>query len=612
MNFAGGFAGRILRVDLTRGEVKAEPLDSSLAERYIGGLGLTIKLASDIIKPGTDALCPDNPVVLGTGPLVGTDLPATSRVYAVTRLPASGTVGWCGGGGVNFGCNLKNAGFDHVVFEGRSEKPVLVKIVDDEVNIIDAGGLWGRGVEETCESLWKDFGRPAGVISIGRAGENLVSFSMAFVDRLSTLGRGGFGAVMGSKNLKAVFVRGTRGIKVADRKRYTRLSGSLFQKIREYQHLKEWQELGLIRSLPLVPKEVYEKIKKRRIACVSCPIGDKDVIEIPDGEFRGTVICSTSAVNLFVPLIHGFRDWREAIKLSAELDEYGLDIFESFGLMAFAKALCENGLISKEDVDGGIDPGSFESMSRWAAKISAREGLGDILAEGFNGLIREFGEEAKQYAPPIVKGMMPYVGPRAPLAWRLFGTMELGQVLDPRGPHVGASGSPTYFAKRPLDVFPKHLRRMGVPEEAIKRILPNMGSPEKEQELKVGTLLKYSHAWFIMLGSLGICARAQINRFYNAQLCAELYEAVTGIKTDLDSLRERVDRVWTLLRIANVREGLTRDDESIPQQWFEHPPFNDYLTEKPVKREDLEEMISDYYREWGWDENTGIPRGIND
>jgi aldehyde:ferredoxin oxidoreductase len=199
---AGGFAGSVLYVDLTFGEIKQEPLDIALAEKFIGGLGFTIKLAYDMIKPGIDALDSGNPIILGSGPLVGTDLPASSRVFAVTKFPTSGTIGWCGGGGVNFGFLLKNAGYDHVVIEGRADEPVFLKIIDNEIEIFDARSLWGHGVEDSCEALWKEFGRPAGIISIGQAGENLVPFSMAFIDRLSTLGRGGFGAVMGSKNLK--------------------------------------------------------------------------------------------------------------------------------------------------------------------------------------------------------------------------------------------------------------------------------------------------------------------------------------------------------------------------------------------------------------------------
>lgn len=602
---AGGFAGAVLEVDLTRGRVEIKPLDRAVAEKFLGGLGTCIKLASDRTPPGIDPLSPDNPVVLGAGPLVGTSLPATSRVYALTRLPASRTIGWAGGGGMNFGVNLKNAGFDHVIITGRADAPVYLEIEDHEVNIRDASGLWGKGVEESYNELVAGRDEPPGVISIGQAGERLVSFSMAYVDRFSTLGRGGLGAVLGSKNLKAVVVKGTRGIEVADRKAYRNLSGELMGRIREYPYLKEWQELGLVKSLPLVPRDVYRKIKKRRTACVSCPVGDKDVIEIPDGPFKGLVACSSSAVNLFTPMIFGISDYREAVRLSSALDEYGLDMFEFFGLVGFAKKLADQGIIPAEAAREEINPSSLESMLRWAEMISRREGLGDIMAGGIDAMIAEFGKPARELAPPSVKGMIPYVGPGAPLAWELFGTMELGQVLDPRGPHVGASGSPTYFARRPLEVFPKHLERMGVPKEAIERIIQN--TADGEEGLKVGALLKYSHSWFTILGSLGICARAQINRFYNAELCANLYQAVTGIETDLPELRRRADRAWTLLRLANLKQGADREQDALPEKWFGKRGFKDYLTGEPARPADAEAMIEDYYREWGWDEKTGEP-----
>jgi aldehyde:ferredoxin oxidoreductase len=186
--------------------------------------------------------------------------------------------------------------------------------------------------------------------------------------------------------------------------------------------------------------------------------------------------------------------------------------------------------------------------------------------------------------------------------------MELGQVLDPRGPHVGASGSPTYFALRPLDVFSKHLERMGVPQEAIDRIIKPGREPDEKEDLKVGALLKYSHAWFVILGSMGICARGQINRFYSAETCAQLYEAITGIPTDLPALRERVDRVWTLYRMANLRDGLVpQKDEVAPEKWFGKGGFKVYLTGEPLKRAETERMIKDYYNEWGWDPETGVP-----
>ncbi len=605
-----GFAGKILRVDLTGGEIKREPLDMVMAERYIGGLGLCVKLCHDTIKPGCDALSPENPIVLGAGPFVGSNLPSTSRVYSVSKLPSSGTIGWCGAGGFTFGVMLKNAGFDHVIIEGRSERPVYLRIFDDQVDLVDAAHLWGRNVEETCDSIWETYGRPTGVLSIGQAGENRISFSMAFIDRISTLGRGGFGAVMGYKNLKAVVVKGSGGVNVADRKRYKVLSQSLLDTIRAWPHLGKAQEMGMTQAFSFVPREEYSLIKKSRAACVSCPIGCKDIIEIPDGPFRGLVKCTSSVINLYTPVLYGFKDYRESIKLIATMDDFGLDAFEFFGIMALAEKLVDRGIIPDTQADPRIRLDSFDSMDAWARKISLREGLGDVLANGFKGIIDECGASAGDLAPALIKGMSPYAGPGSALSWDRFGTMELGQVLDPRGPHVGSSGSPTYFALRPLDVFPKHLERMGVPADAIKRIIKSESEPEKKEDLKIGALLRYSHAWFVILGSMGICARGQINRFYNAEVCAQLYEAVTGIPTDLPALRERVDRVWTLYRMANLREGLApRKDEAPPEQWFGKAGFKTYLTGEPLTRSETELLIKDYYNEWGWDPETGIPPG---
>jgi aldehyde:ferredoxin oxidoreductase len=602
---AGGFAGNILFVDLTKGITKKSPLEMQMAEKYGGGLGLTIKLAYDRIVSRHDALSPENPIVIGAGPLVGTNLPASSRVYGVSKFPGSGTIGWCGGGGGIFGCFLKNAGYDHIVIEGKSPSPVYITIVNDDVEIRDASSIWGKGVEETCEVLWNQYGRPAGVIAIGQAGEHQVSFSMAYIDRHSSLGRGGFGAVIGSKNLKAILVKGSKGIRVARAKSYSALSQPLFKKIRDYPYLKEWQDLGLLKSLPIISKENYHEIKVRRIACVSCPIGDKDVVRVGGKGNNEEYRCSSSAVNLLTPLIYGFKDYKTAITCITILDEYGLDMFEFFGIMSYAKALQDAGILVAETAEEKIDLTSLHSMEMWAKKISFREGIGHVMAGGFREMFRHFGDDTKKYAPYTIKGMLPYVGPRGPLPWNLFGTMELGQAMDHRGPHVGASGSPTYFAKRELEAFMPNMRRMGIPEDAIVRIVTGMGTPT--QDLRVGILLRYSHQWFSILGSLGICARAQINRFYNARLCAALYEAVTGITTGPDTLALRADRAWTLLRMANVKEGHTRRDDDLPDTWFEDPSFRNYITGQPLSRQEVAVMIDDYYNEQGWDVTTGIP-----
>jgi aldehyde:ferredoxin oxidoreductase len=608
----GGFAGKVLRVDLTSGRIEAEPLEAGLAEKYIGGLGLCLKLAYDTIEPGCDPLSPGNPIVFGVGPLVGTDLPSTSRFYAVSKLPASRMVGWCGAGGFTFGVMLKNAGFDHVVIEGRSPRPVVLSIDDGRVELRDAGDLWGRGVDDTCRAIRgeteSDSETPTGVLCIGPAGENLITFSMAFIDRISTLGRGGFGAVMGSKNLKAVTARGTGGVRVADRRQYRDLRRGLLEAIGAWPHLQDAQDLGLLQAFPLISKAEYHRVKKRRVACVSCPIGCKDVIEVPDGPHAGLVKPTSSIINLLTPNLYGFQDYLESIKCINTVDDLGLDMFEFFGLMVMAEKLVDHGVIPAGAADPEIRPDRLDSMEAWARKISLREGLGAVLAGGFEGVIDEFGPAARDLAPALIKGMHPYAGPGSAVPWDRFGTMELGQLLEPRGPHVGSGGSPTYFAQRPLPAFYKHLRRMGVPEAAIARIVREGAGPDDPPELKVGALLRYSHAWFTILGSLGVCARGNINRFYDAETCARAYQAVTGIATDLPALHHRVARVWTLYRLINLREGLTRAKAEVPPpQWFGPDGFKEYLTGEPLTPAAVDEMIGDYFREWGWDPETGVP-----
>ena len=604
----GGFAGKIVTVDLSREEIKTESLLPELATDFVGGLGLCLKLAYETIPQGVGALNEDNVIVLGAGPLVGTNLPAVSRVFAVTKMPTSNTIGWAGSGGVNFGCQLKNAGFDHIIIKGKATRPVFLSIADDKVEIKDAGSLWGLNMSDACEEIWNEVKPPSGIICIGQAGENQVSFSMAFIERTATLGRGGLGAVMGSKNLKAIVAKGSKGIAIGDKKRYNSIVRPFLQRIRDYPYLKEWQELGMIKSFPGITEDIYDKIKVRRKACVSCPVGCKDVIRIDDGHFKGLVSHTSSVINLFTPMFYGFKDYRDSIKLITDLDQYGMDAFEFFGLMTFAKSLSDNGVIPKDRLITDVAIDSLSSMESWAEAIALRQGLGDIFADGFQGVIDEFGESAASLAPALVKGMHPYAGPGSAISWDLFGSMELGQILDPRGPHVGSGGSPTYFAKRPMDVFPKHFKRMGIPEDAFERILTTSGISDQKPALRVGRLLKYSHSWFSTLGSLGICARAQINRFYNAQLCAELYESVTGIETSLPDLRKRVERVWTLYRLLNLREGLNRQEkETVPTRWLKDGGFKDYVSEQPLNKDQIEEMIEDYYEEWGWDRKTGQP-----
>jgi len=613
----GGYAGNILYVDLTKNEAHKEPVAPGLAKAFIGGLGFSVKLAYEHIKPGIEPLSPENTIIIGAGPLVGTIAPGSSRIYAAAKLPINNAIGWAGGGGMTFGAMLKNAGYDNVVIKGRASRPVYLKIFDDDVEICDAGDLWGKGVEETSEQLWTKFSWPTGIITIGQAGENSVKFAMSFVDNASTLGRGGFGAVMGSKNLKALIVKGTKGVRVSHPRKFMKLVDGLFQRVKGWERLDEWHEFGFWLGLPVVPKEMFYELNKDRLSCISCPIGDKDVVEIKKGKFKGLTKVTTTAINSVTPVLFGLSV-EDSIKCTGTLDDYGMDMFEFFSVVSFVNELYDHGMITAEHMESKI-PLDLESLEKWAGKIANREGFGDILAEGLPGIIDKFGRESQRFAPPMSKGLSVYSGPTGPLIWDRFGTMELTQLVNPRGAHVAAGGSPTYYAVRPLEKFPTHLDRMGVPESAAKRILPQprewqwglkfgLVSPEDKAGLNVGRLTRYSEDWLSVLGSLGVCARAQINRFYYANLLAELYSAATGIQIGREELMKAGERVWNLLKAANVREGFTRKDDSFSQRWLEEKSqFIEYTGKVKISSEIADKFLDDYYEERGWDVERGIP-----
>ncbi len=602
----GGYAGNILQVDLSSGEIKKEPLDMKLAGEFLGGLGMSVKLAYDMMQPGIDPLSPANPIIIGAGPLVGTFAPGSSRVFSLTRLPANNSVGWGGAGGMSFGCMLKNAGYDHVIVTGRANNPVYLNISDDDIEICDAASLWGKTVNQTSNELCEKHGRPLGVTTIGQGGENLVKFSMAFVDKTSTLGRGGLAAVFGSKNLKAIVTRGTKGVRVADRKRFKKVCDQMFERIKNYPALKECHEMGFLKQMPVMPKEVYlEKFKKRRISCVGCPIGDKDILQIKEGRFEGLVKYATSAINTVISFLYGITDYFEAVKLLDILDGYGLDMFEAFGLLKFADNLYKQGIITSGDLGSEGIEFNYDSVADWFGKIAHREGFGDVLADGFDGVVAKYGEESEKFAPSISKGLTAYMGVKGPLFWDLFGTMEFGMAVHMRGPAAAPGGStPLYSTRgRPIEWIKMHMDRVGIPADAIERIL----SGKDGMKINVGRFEKYGQEFFFASACLGTCVRAHINRFYSNKIHAEMFSSATGIETTGAELLKAAERGYNLLKMANVREGFSRTADKFPENWFEEPMHMDYYENVKITREIAYKLLGDYYDERGWDIETGIP-----
>jgi len=566
------------------------------------------------MRRGAAALSPENPVIIGAGPLIGTLAPGASRVVCTTKFPLTSAVGTASGS-MNFASQLKYAGYDHLVITGAASKPVYLRIADDDVEICDASALWGMDACEAADALWEEHGNDCGIISIGQAGENLVRFSLALVDKTATLGRGGLGAVFGAKKLKAIVVSGSGGVSVADAKGFLEIVEGLYERLRRYPLRDACVDLGIMSNwenyvkqfftpdvqekvAKLYGVETYKKVKKMRVACPSCFIADKDVLEIRDGAFAGLITYASSFFN--ATLFSKFTDdYREALKLTDMLNRYGLCLLTFSSLADFLIRIYENGIVRKEDMDGMELRRDFSTLAGLIEKITFRRGVGNVLADGWTAVFQKFDAE-RQAA--VVKGKDCLWDPRL----SGLGTMEFEQIVCPRGPTSATGGSPTYVPGTPPEAFRRHCERMGAPGDAIERILA--------AGLNIGRLTRYAEDWYAVLSSLGICNRHMNNRFYSAKICAELYSKATGVKISAAELMRAAERAWNVFKAVNVREGFTRAHDKIPEHWFEPLRFEggvatlmDYYRTKELSKDDLGKMLDDYYDERGWDVKKGIP-----
>lgn len=615
-----GYTGGLLNLDLNNHEIETKNLTLDSITQYIGAFGINCMLLANNLKPKTDPLSPNNVIVIGTGPLVGTLTPGASRTVGTTKFPASNAIASvCGS--MSFGMYLKLSGYDNVILSGRSENPIYIEITDEKVEFHDASNLWGRDLIETTDFLWSKYGH-CGVIAIGQAGENLVKSSLALIDKTATLGRGGFGAVMGSKRLKAILVKGKKGIKIANPTEFWKLHAKLYDRMRKYPQRKEWQKLGLMKSLPIgmilaakgekaktkqsSERTYLKKLKKRRIACPSCPIGDKDILEIKEGDYSGLVQYTSSVVNAFgLLLLDDISTYNEAVKGFDIINRYGLDALTIIQFLEFCTDLYKKGVLTKEN--SGLEwKKDYTTLTKLCELIVERKGFGAILAEGWKKLAETFDDVEKDML--VIKGLDQVLEPR----WTRLGTMEFEQIVNPKGAHVASGGSPTYFAPgRPLEKFKTHFYRMGIPEPAIQRIYD---PPKKEMGLNVGRLTRYAEDWYTVLTNLGICGRAQINRFYSLESVTAFYNAVTGLEASPEDLRKAAERSWNLLKLLNVKEGFSRAADTFPQQWFEPLKFGDmelkfldFYGGTEITLEIATQLLEDYYDERGWDIKTGIP-----
>lgn len=603
-----GWKGTILRVDLTKEEITKQPLDEAVARNFIGGRGLNSKTLFDEVNPGIDPLGPENVLCLAPGPLTGTPLSLTSRIEVSTLSPYSGILG-DGNVGGSFATFLKWAGFDQIVITGRASDLKYLWIDDGNVELRDASALWGKTTWETTDILQERHGKDVSVACIGQAGENLVRFASTIVEKHSSAARGS-GAVWGSKNLKAIAVRGIGEVELASPEEFKQLA----QEDREFffkDHLQHeviavyGTHIGMMSWWPgykyfqkylpadeipeaLTPK-AWKKYEIGRAGCHDCPVGCKDVYRIPAGRRAGEegsalefecIACLGTNCSIQDPIV--------IMEMENLADAYGMDVIGLGNTIAFAKDLYNRGIITDKDTGGlSLDWEDADSQIELIHQTALREGFGNLIAEGMYSLAKIIGRGAMDLCYHV-KGLS-----RGPHPAGLF---ALAHATSTRGADHLRGRSWAYGENDP-EVFPILIQTGMLPPQMSQEPVKGLTISERATTLTdaIGRCKGAVNSW--------VCAVPLVWKYPLWDGLAKLLSLATGFEFDAAKLEEAADRIYALERAFNVRQGITRKNDWLPQR--------PEVKGTPQGEEELEkhaEMLTEYYRVHGYDLKTGIPR----
>ncbi len=594
------YAGRILHIDLSTGKVKTEPLKEEHAKEYIGGIGLGIRLLMDYSKPGTDAFSPDNPLIFVTGPLSGTMGPTAGNGYAVTsKSPATRGVAESKAHGF-FGPELKRAGYDAVIFTGKAEKLVYAWIDDDSVHLLDAQHLKGKSPYETDVALKEELGDYyIRVSAIGEAGEKLVRFASIINDEFRAIGRTGMGAVMGSKNLKAVAVRGTKDVGVADLEGFKEFIKMIHERMkgpatRKYRTLGTPENVLVLNALAALPTRNFtqatfegaervsgeylnEHFVKKIIGCATCAMRCDHVAVVPEGPYKGSMTRMEFECLWALGPSCGVDRLDAIIEAMRLCNDYGIDGISTGVTVGFAMDLYEHGILKKKDVDGlDLSFGNHEALIEMVKRIGTRSGIGDILAEGTKGAAEKIGKGAEKYACHI-KGL------------------ELPG-YDIRGLKTAALGFAVSFRGA------CHLRSGAYSPDVKGKV--NRFAIEKGR----GKIVMDNEDIYNVIDSLILCKFSRGTYYDGLEDMANYYSLATGIKVTPEDLRKAGERINNLARLFNIREGVgTREFDALPPKIMNVPiPDEGVAKGSVVNKEEFDLGLDDYYEARGWTKE-GMP-----
>jgi aldehyde:ferredoxin oxidoreductase len=611
MNFS--YSGRTIYVNLSEGAiVKKQHLD--LVRNYLGGRGINIRILYDLLKPHTDPYGAENLIIFGVGSLVGTLTPGACRGRVASISPLTGILGDSSVGG-HWCPELRFAGYDHIVITGRSEKPVYLWIKDELCEIRSADHVWGKDVLDTDKTLRQEVGdEDAEILCIGPAGENLVRYACIACSVYDFAGRTGMGAVMGSKKLKAIAVRGTKGLGIFDAEAFRKILTDTFREMKSHPRFQRLSNQGVIGAMDgivtemqpvrnfqaatfeeaeqLKPNIFFDKYMVKRKTCFSCPIGCLyHYLVTDDGlECYGQGFPDNPLIEFGYKL--GLDSYAKVLNLYTIANRYGLDVDSVASTIAFAIECFQRGILTGEQYGcANLEWGDFEVMSKLIRDIVYRQGvLGNLLADGTRRAANRIGKGSDEYAIHV-KGLELLTELR-----NLHGSSLAHAVSSRGGCHTRTQ------------CFVGEAEFLGGSGKEWAEKMFGQGIGDITSINGKARFVKYFEDLLAVADSLGVCAFiVEGMPIVNLGTVSRFLHAVTGETFDTTELLICGERINNLERLFNIREGIGRDNDTLPKRLLKEPMVGGLFNGWYVKEAELSKMLDEYYSLRGWDINTGVP-----
>lgn len=621
-----GYTGKTLIIDLSSGKMTEKEMGTQSYFEYIGGLGINSKILLAEVDPSVDPLGEQNVLIFGVGPLVGTLACTANRTDVTAKSPLTGLLGTTNSG-YTWGPELKFCGYDHLVVKGKSQSPVYVFIDNGEVTVLDATHLWGRDSWDTIRMIRNELrDKEISVACIGVGGEKLVKFAAIENGFYGAWGRTGLGAVMGSKNLKAVALRGRKDVTVSDPDGFLESLHEMRERIMSHPTYNPWRKFGSMLAVDIyyalevltgynqrepldadfiesMGRENLLKYKKKSIGCTACPISCAHWVEIEEGPYKGLKLKGieiTSTMDFGARC--GIRNLAAIAKATELFQKYGIDCSTAAGSIALATELFQEGIITGKDTDGlelnwGDEPLIFELLR----KIAHREGFGDLLAEGPVEMVRRIGKGSQEY---LAQNRGLETNSRDPRTrWDVW---SFGFLINARGGDHLRVQSP---AENLRESAPEgeYFYELSPPEKVVARIDIFDDWKQKIFDFERNTVsIPHMAAWcqdlMNIVNSLGICMRPPVLHSLGPTIYSRLLTTLTGIEFSPEDVRKAGERITNIQRIFNFKAGEKREDMKYGPKFYNMP-----IKGRRLDKDKVDEVLDEYFRVRNWDPKTALP-----